>query len=134
MNNAAVFMKKFLREVTLFGLLVALAALLFWWLAPSEVVSPVLFYLVAFFYAITVIVHLVLISASRQKFARFNNKFMLSTVLKLLLYMVIMIAYIFINPGDAVNFLITFLVLYVLFTGFEVISIVKATRKIKPEE
>ncbi|MFW6227488.1 MAG: hypothetical protein ACOC31_05235 [Bacteroidota bacterium] len=134
MNNPAVFMKKFLRNVTVFGLIVALAAFLFWWLAPAELVTPVLFYLIAFFYAITVIVNLVLINASREKFASFNSKFMLSTVLKLLLYMVIMISYIFINHGDAVNFLITFLALYVLFTGFEVISIVKATRRIKPEE
>lgn len=134
MNEASQFMKSFLRSVTVFAIVIATIGGLFWWLAPADIVSPALFYLIAFFYALTLIVHMLLINASKQKFARFNNKFMLSVVLKLLLYMAIMIAYVFIKPGDAVNFLITFLVLYILFTGFEVLSIVKATRKIKPEE
>lgn len=134
MNEASQFMKSFLRNVTIFAIVVAASAGLFWWVAPADIITPALFYLIAFFYALTVIVHMLLINASKEKFARFNNKYMLSTVVKLLLYMAIMVAYVLIKPGDAVNFLITFLVLYILFTGFEVLSIVRATRKIKPEE
>ncbi|MGM0611878.1 MAG: hypothetical protein ACQESM_00055 [Bacteroidota bacterium] len=127
-------MKRFLVRLTIFALIIAGLAGIFKWLSPDEIVTPVLFPMIVFFYVLSAIVHLILVNASKQKFTRFNNRYMLATVIKLLLFMVILITYVLQNTGDAVNFLITFLILYVLFTGFEVISIVKATRKIKSED
>lgn len=134
MSESSLYMRKFLRNVTFFAAGVFVLALLFNWLAPAEIVTPALYYMIAFFYALSVLVHFLLISASKKKFAHFNNRYMLATVVKLLLFMVILIVYVFVFPEDAVNFLITFLVLYVLFTGFEVFAIVQTTRKIKSEE
>ncbi|MCF8217952.1 MAG: hypothetical protein K9J21_03100 [Bacteroidales bacterium] len=127
-------MKRFIVRLTIFTLVIAGLAGIFKWLSPDDIVTPLMFPMIGFFYVLSLIIHLVLVNASKKKFRRFNNQYMISTVVKLLLFMVILIAYVFTNPGDAVNFLITFLILYVLYTGFEVISIVKATRKIKSEE
>lgn len=134
MSDVSVYWKQFARVLTIYTGVIALLAAGFWLIAPDGMVTPVLFYMIAFFYAITLGVYMVVVYASREKFAQFNNKFMLSTVIKLVLYMVIMIAYVFAFPEDAVNFLITFLVLYILFTGFEIIFIIKATKNIKSRE
>ncbi|MCF8326890.1 MAG: hypothetical protein K9I29_01225 [Bacteroidales bacterium] len=134
MQESSFFMKRFIVRLTIFTLVIAGLAGIFKWLSPDDIVTPLMFPMIGFFYVLSLIIHLVLVNASKKKFRRFNNQYMISTVVKLLLFMVILIAYVFTNPGDAVNFLITFLILYVLYTGFEVISIVKATRKIKSEE
>ncbi|MFW6018987.1 MAG: hypothetical protein ACOCPM_00245 [Bacteroidales bacterium] len=127
-------MKRFIKGLTLFALIIAGLAVIFKLVGPDNIVTPLLFPMIGFFYLLSLIIHLLLVNASKKKFKHFNNQYMISTVVKLLLFMVILIAYVLTNPGDAVNFLVTFLILYVLFTGFEVISIVKATRKIKSEE
>lgn len=134
MNETSVYMKKFMSQLTVFAVIIAALAGIFWLVSPNEIVTPALFPLIIFFYVLSLSVHLILIKSSKQKFTRFNNHFMLSTVIKLVLYMIILITYVLKNTGDAVNFLITFLILYVLFTGFEVIAIVKATKKIKSGE
>ena len=134
MSETSDYMKKFMSQLTVFSVIIVALAGIFWLVSPDEIVTPALFPLIVFFYVLSLSVHFILIKSSKQKFTRFNNYFMLSTVSKLVLYMIIVITYVLKNAGDAVNFLITFLILYVLFTGFEVISIVKATKKIKSSD
>lgn len=134
MQESSFFMKRFLKRLTLFAIIIAGLAVIFKLVSPGDIVTPLLFPMIGFFYVLSLIIHLLLVNASKKKFKHFNNQYMISIVVKLLLFMVILIAYVLTNPGDAVNFLVAFLILYVLFTGFEVISIVKATRKIKSEE
>ena len=50
---------------------------------------------------------------------------MASTVIKLLLYIGIIASYIFTHKEDAISFVIVFLILYIIYTGFEVIYISK---------
>ncbi|MFO8086942.1 MAG: hypothetical protein R6T91_03925 [Bacteroidales bacterium] len=126
--------REYLKYLTLFTVVILIAAFFFWWLAPEEIVTAALFYIIPFFYIVSLIVYAVLVQASSKRFVHFNNRYMLSTVIKLLLFMVIMIAYVFANQGDAVNFLVTFLILYLLYTAIEVVFIVRATRRIKSDE
>ncbi|MFO8055450.1 MAG: hypothetical protein R6U19_09860 [Bacteroidales bacterium] len=134
MTDTGFLIRKFMRQLTLFSLLIIALAVLFRLFAPPEIISPALFYLIAFFYAITAALYILLLQGARKKQIKFNNRFMLSTVVKLLGFLIVMLAYVFVYPGDAVNFLVTFLVLYFLYTAFEVVKIVKVTKNLKPEE
>ncbi|MCF8331408.1 MAG: hypothetical protein K9H84_03065 [Bacteroidales bacterium] len=122
-------MRTFLRDLTLFTAGIFVLAILYNWLAPAELISQVMFYIIVFFYVLTIFVHRLLLKGNKYRFAQFNNRYILGTVIKILVMTVVMFVYSFEFPEDALNFLITFLILYLLFTAFEVVSIVKTIDK-----
>jgi hypothetical protein len=96
---------------------------------PREYVSKALPFLFPFFFSVTLIVHYFLTKACEMRPAIFVTRFMLTSFLKLLFYLVVLVVYLLLNPGEALRFSIPFLLLYSLFTGFEVWSLVNFTRK-----
>ena len=70
---------------------------------------------------------MLLIRSFEKKFNRFVSVFMLTTTVKLFLFIAIMIIYAFANRKDAVPFLLDFFILYLIFTIFEVTQIIGLT-------
>jgi hypothetical protein len=83
---------------------------------------PLVLMLVA---GITLIIVALLFSASEQKFSRFSNTFMIASMLKILLLLIVMTAYSYTNPADAIRFSVTLLIFYILFLAFEIIWLLK---------
>ncbi len=96
---------------------------------PGEFVSPALPALIPFFMSVTILSFHFLQKALNRKFIRFVNTFLLSIILKLFLYMIIMVAYALLYRSDAVPFLLSFFVFYLLYTVFESVYIIKFSRK-----
>jgi len=115
----------------LFFYSVVLGALAFGlsWILPEKYFSPALPALFTFFFSITILIYAYLIRSKEEKFTRFVNKFMITTSLKLFIYLAILLTYIYFNKKDAVPFIISFLLLYTAYTGFEVIYFLKISRK-----
>jgi len=99
------------------------------WVLPPTYFTPVLPGLFTFFFSVTIIVYAYLNKSKEEKFARFVNKFMITTFLKLFLFLVILLTYVYFNQKEAIPFIIAFLLLYIAYTGFEVIYFLKETRK-----
>ena len=53
------------------------------------------------------------------------NTYLLTIILKLFIYAGVMIAYVLINRSDAIPFMLGFFILYLFFTIFEAISIIR---------
>jgi len=85
---------------------------------------PFLFLPVLFF-GITLGFHTALINASGFEYRKFTTRFMTVFGIKLMLLLVIITSYVFAFPAQAVSFLVTFLLLYVIFTLFETLFIIK---------
>ncbi len=81
------------------------------------------------FYAVTLIVHYVLLKSGKQKAQPFVRNFIATTFLKLLAYLLILVVYVLLNRENAVSFIITFLILYLFYTVFETIAIMKFFKK-----
>ncbi len=113
-------------------LLLTLAAALFTIILrvvlPSAWFSPSLPFLFVFYFACNLISFMALSKSLQKKFSRFVSVFMLTTGIKLFLFLSIMIIYAFINKKDAVPFLLNFFILYLVYTVFEVIQIVGLTK------
>ena len=60
------------------------------WVLPPTYFTPVLPGLFTFFFSVTIIVYAYLNKSKEEKFARFVNKFMITTFLKLFLFLVIL--------------------------------------------
>lgn len=72
---------------------------------------------------VTLLSHIRLMRTYDQNIRRFSTTFLSTMSLKLLVYMVFIIICLVIDRNRAVTFVVTFLVLYVSFTIFEVIEI-----------
>lgn len=69
---------------------------------------------------VTIFSHLKLMDA-RQKNARgFSTVFLSTMMIKLLIYMAFILVYLLVDKTNAINFVLTFFVLYLVFTAFEV--------------
>jgi len=89
--------------------------------------------LLLLFAGITLTLVAVLISASEKKFSRFSNTFMLASMLKILLLILVIGGYSFKFPGDAIRFSVTLLVLYLIYLGFEIYWLLQLQRTDKKD-
>src|ERR1035437_4382787 len=78
---------------------------------------------------ITIIVHVLLVEASKKSPIKFINKFLASSGIKLFLYFIIILAYIYFIKRDIVLFLCAFLSLYLVFTILEISAILNYLKK-----
>ncbi len=76
-------------------------------------------------FVITLGVHRYLIIASQGDNKKFTYKFLGATGIKMLAYLILIVIYLLLDREHAVPFLICFLILYVLYSFFEVLSVLK---------
>jgi hypothetical protein len=99
-------------------------AIILYYLLPEEVITPSLPFLIIYFYLITLGVHWIIVNATRRSPRQFVTWFMGATFLKFFIYIITVFAYAFFNRGDLVPFVISFFLLYIIYTVFEVTSVV----------
>ena len=76
-------------------------------------------------FVITLGVHRYIIIASQADNKKFTYKFMGATGLKMFVYLILIVIYLLLDREHAVPFLISFLILYVLYSFFEVLAVLK---------
>ncbi len=89
---------------------------------------PVFPYLLAFFVIATLLVYHFMLKSLENRPARFVNVFLLTTMLKLLVYMIFMVIYALLNREFARPFIVSFFILYIVYTILEVVSILKVNK------
>ena len=87
---------------------------------------PLLFIII---FGATLGFHSIMMKYSRESVARFTGAYMLATVIKMLVYLILIISYLYFLNEKPVSFVVTFLVLYFLFTSFEVFELVRFNKK-----
>ena len=118
-----------LRQVMIFSVILATAGLILFFMLPAKFITPALFFLFPFFISVTLITSYILIRESGGRFIRFLNIYMIITIVKLFLYFAVLVVYIMLNKKDLLPFSITFMVLYLLYTIFEVIWLVRFSKQ-----
>jgi phosphotransferase system glucose/maltose/N-acetylglucosamine-specific IIC component len=91
--------------------------------------NPVLPLIPLLFYGVTNLVHYYLLRVAVKKEARFTAQYMAASFIKMFFYMVVAIGYAFINKEQAKIFLINFLLLYIIYTTFEVVELTRVIRQ-----
>jgi hypothetical protein len=80
-----------------------------------------------FFIIITGVLHYFFIVNLEKKPQQFVTTFLGLTGLKLFIYLIVIVVYFITNKKDATPFLLSFLFFYLIFTAFEVFSLLKAS-------
>ncbi len=86
---------------------------------PGRIIS------IGFVWLVTCVFHFWMMKTVKDKPKAFSRVFMLQTTIKLLLYMVCIVVYLILYRQYGVPFTVHFLVIYLIFAIFEVVSILK---------
>lgn len=83
----------------------------------------------AFLLLVTLLVHIYLVRASENDTRKFTAKYLGAMGLKMFIYLIFLVVFLFIDIARAVPFLVSFLITYAAFTAYEVISILNYLKK-----
>lgn len=125
MNNRSV---SFSRGFTIFTVIILLVSMAIYLWVPSIHITPMFHYILLFMYALTMLVYTMLQKTIGDKLSKFVNVYMLVNFGKLVLFSIIIFIYAWFNRDDAVPFILTFFIYYILFTAYEVISLLKVSK------
>jgi hypothetical protein len=121
-------MIQFLKKSTALTVIVFIIGLIIY----STVLKP--FYLailpvvLVFFYLVTNLVHAYLLKIAVKTSLKFTSQYMATSFLKMFFFLAVAIGYVIYNREDAKLFIVNFLLLYIIYTGFEVYEFSKAVK------
>lgn len=121
---------KFIRNLLIYTLTITLIYSISSHFLTSEYVNNSTFFLIFFFFGTTMIVYYFLIKAIHKDFNKFYRYFTITVLLKLMIYLLIIVLYIMLDMPDKISFVVNFMLLYILFTIYEVISLNRYNKKI----
>lgn len=121
--------RKFMKSLLILASIVGVVVIGVIYMLPPEHVSLALPYILIFHTLATFVSFAIINKKISQEPMKFVNVYLGVTTVKLMLYIAILLIYSFNFLHDAVNFIISFFVMYVIFTIFEVIQLVKASKK-----
>ncbi len=120
-------MKQFLIEIVIITVLLAITG----WVVYSQIIPqyyiPILPFLISFFALISIIIHAIQLNMVKKNFAKFSRSNMLLTFLKLVFYTVFAIVYFVTDKENAKIFIVNFMLLYIIYTVFEVYTLIGIT-------
>jgi hypothetical protein len=113
--------KSLLIKILSFSVILEIIAVVLYVFMPVKFVSQTLLFQVPFFFSASFLANNYMLRMSTEPNPnKFVRAFMMTTFLRFMLYILVIAAYIFIFRSDAVNFLITFFILFFLYLIFDV--------------
>jgi hypothetical protein len=120
-------MKSFLIRITAITILLALAGGILFTFFFEDSYTPVLLFLLIFFYLFTIISHAYQSSRIKSNFASFMRIHMIFTILRLFVYSAVIIVYLIFNQEKVISFVGVVVVLYIIYTFLETREMTRQT-------
>ena len=115
----------FLKRLIILSSLLGIITLAAFYLLPSGYLPSATGYLFIFFIMTIGISHYILLLSTKKSINSFVVFFVTATVIKLLLYFSFLMFYTLNYPEETVKFIVIFFILYVFYTVFEIIYLLK---------
>jgi hypothetical protein len=122
-------LKRFFIKLLIFSLVLVLFTFLLDTILPAKSLPRVLPWLFILFFTVTFLVHWIVLRITELKPTRFVSYFMLATFGKLLIYFLAILTYIFTRKEEMLPFILSFFILYIFYTVFEVVNILSQTKE-----
>jgi len=116
---------KYILNIFLYTIPWLIIAVLIKYLVSNQWTPGIVWSLFPLFIAVNILSHLMILKYSQVRFQKFVSIFMLSTSLKLFIYLTILIAYVFFHRSEAVPFISWVFCLYLVYTLFDVVSLLR---------
>lgn len=128
-KNQMLSFKSFFIKLSLFSLFTLLLLILWRNYGSERFQSSLMYALWVFFVVTTAFIHIVLVRVEEKDPKRFVGYYMGITAIKLFGYLTIITIYALLKREAALGFTLWFLVLYLLYSGFEVVILLKHFKK-----
>lgn len=122
-------MKRFILQSTILTIIVFILGMIVYSTFLQQYYLSILPFTVLFFYLVTNLVHAYLLKIAVKSGSRFTSQYMAVSFLKMFFYLAVAIVYALLNREYAKLFLGNFLLLYAIYTAFEVIKFSKFVRQ-----
>jgi hypothetical protein len=119
----------FIIRLTILSLILGGVVLGLTLLFPETIISIALPWLIGLFYAVTALVHYVLLRITSLNPRRFVGYFMLATFGKLMIYVIVLVVYVLLRKENLLAFVLSFFILYIIYTIVEVFTFLSQTRE-----
>jgi hypothetical protein len=119
---------QFIIRITILSMALGLLAYILGRFLPDGIISRAVFYLIILFHVITAIVHYILLRITTMNPRKFVSYFMLATFIKLMIYLIVIVVYVFFVKVGILPFILSFFILYIFYTVFEVVTILAQTK------
>lgn len=123
-------MKQFFFKSTVLSLIVGLLGTILYLTVFKAYYLSVLPLVLVFFYLITNLVHGYLLKISAKSGSGFTSKYMAISFLKMFFYLAAAIVFVILNRDQAKPFIVNFLLLYIVYTVFEVNEFLKVVKQV----
>lgn len=123
------FIRSFFIQLIAFSVFAGGILLLWQQYASERFQTHLAWYLLGFFIVVTALIHIVLMKAADENPKKFIIWFMAITGVKLFTYLIIIMIYGLLKGSEALGFVILFLVLYLLYSAFEVVTLLRYLKK-----
>lgn len=124
-------MKRFIIQSTVLTIIVFILGTIVYLTLLQAYYRPVLPFTTLFFYLVTNLVHAYLLKITVKSGSRFTSQYMAVSFLKMFFYLTVAVAYALLNREYAKIFLVNFLLLYAVYTTFEVLQFSRFVRQKK---
>lgn len=116
-------LRKYLRNLIIFTAIIGVALFTVFTFALSQYFLLIYWVLLLFFPSVAFAIQYYLTHSGKIKNSQFYFVFMLSNTIKFFVYLTFIIVYVLIDKSNAIPFVSVFVILYVLYTIFEVKSL-----------
>jgi L-asparagine transporter-like permease len=117
--------RKFAYRSIIFSVIIAALGAIFQWVLPLYA-SPAIPFIVIFFFFITLFtLYIVLRQTDQVQGRKFVAGYMLSRIVKIFSTLTFLILYLIFNKEDRIPFATAFLVIYFLYSAFEIVTLKK---------
>ncbi len=121
--------KEFIFQETILAVVITLTGYFLFTSVLESYYRNVIPFLLVVVYLLTAGVHGLLLLTHRKEPQKFVRRYMLASVVKIVLYLFFIVIYLLLFPENAAIFLLSFLSFYFLFTLLEVFSIHRIVKK-----
>ena len=108
-------------------ILFLIAGILFTWFLP-EAYLPILPWMLLFFTFVTITTYSYQLKLAGKDMGRFTRSTMIMSLLRILLYSIFAIAYLWVNKQNLEVFVVSLFIIYIIYTFLEVKSIARVIR------
>jgi hypothetical protein len=124
-------MKKYILNLTGISIVIALVGWMAFSIFIPQFYLPVFPFILLFFVVASLSIFAYQLQLAKKDLGKFTRSIMVATFLKLILYSAVAVIYIAVDTANAKVFVAGFMFLYVVFTVFEVISLLRITANSK---
>jgi hypothetical protein len=124
-------MKKYIQNLLILISVVSIIAWLFFSKIIPQYYLPVFPFIILFFALVSALIHAYQARLATKNTGKFTRSIMVITLLKLFIYSAVAILYIAVDKVNAKIFIVEFMSLYLVFTFFEVFSLLNITSNSK---